>query len=328
MKIRMKIKNINIIKGNNTTNNSYNTKTKKERIFYGINHIKIFLDKIKNINKDNKKINDNDKNNIQTFNIRMKICGNDIKISNLISKSTGDKSALIKEISNQIISNDFLFKEKIKNQNKSYDIIKKEDIYNSLGNYNDNNISSLSEEEKEENKKEKKEEYFEEEEFYNKLQKEKEKKKHINCNLSLFHLNNYKKISLNKKKNIHSNIFRKFKHKSLNLNEKKKLDIINNFIHNKSDFLSIRKNMEIINKFDYKQINDKNSNIFFHHSCRYDNIDEDDKIKISNIEENIIKNKLQKRFSLSKALFEPKSNNSFFSLYYFPRPGSKLLIRK
>ena len=315
-------KNINKRKGNNNS--------KKRRIFYGINHIKIFLNKIKNINKDNKKINDNEINNIKTFNIRMKICGNDIKMCNLISKSSGDKSTLIKETSNQLISNDFLFKEKIKNHNLSYDLIKKEDIYKSDLNYSSENGNlSESEEEKLDNKNEQKESEYFDEDFYNKLLEEEEKKKHYN--LSLFHINNFKKIPLNKKKNIYSNILRKFRFKSNDLSEKKKLGIINLFIKNKSDFLSIRKNMEILNKFDYKQINDKNSNIFFHHCYRFDNIDEDDKIKSSDIQEQIHKkgdNKLQKRFCLSKALFEPKSNNSFCSIYYLPRPGSKLLIRK
>ena len=324
------IKNININKGTNIKN---------ERVFYGINHIKIILDKIKNINQDNKKIIDNENNNIQTFDIKMKICGNIIKMSNLLSKSTGDKSFTIKETSNEIISSDLLFKEKMINKNKSFEVIKKEDIYktdlnNSLESNNLEEEEEEKEQEEEENKKEEKkeDEYNFDENYYYNLEQEEEKKKHVNYNLSLFHLNNYKKIPINRKKNRNANVFKKFRFKPLNLNEKKKLDIYNNFIHNKSDFLSIRKNMEIINKFDYKQINDKNSNIFFHHSCRYDNIDEDDKIKDNNIEEEETnkknENKLQKRFCLSKALFEPKSNNNFNSMYYFPRPGSKLLIRK
>ena len=324
----IKNENLNINKGTNIKN---------ERVFYGINHIKIILDKIKNINQDDKKIIDNENNNIQTFDIKMKISGNIIKISNLFSKSTGDKSTTIKDTSNEIISSDLLFKEKMINKNKSFDIIKKEDIYktdlnNSLENNNPEEEEKEEQEEEIKKEEKKEDEYNYDENFYYNLEQEEEKKKHIDYNLSLFHLNNYKKIPLNRKKNRNANFFRKFRFKPLNLNEKKKLDIYNNFIHNKSDFLSIRKNMEIINKFDYKQINDKNSNIFFHHSCRYDNIDEDDKIKDNIVDEEDMnkknENKLQKRFCLSKAFFEPKSNVNFNSMYYLPRPGSKLLIRK
>ena len=71
---------------NNLKLNIGNIFPKQQRIFYGINHTKIFIDKIKNINEFTRKINDN-VNNIKTFNIKMKICGNDIKISNYYLKA-------------------------------------------------------------------------------------------------------------------------------------------------------------------------------------------------------------------------------------------------
>ena len=250
---------------------------KQQRIFYGINHTKIFIDKIKNINEFTRKINDN-VNNIKTFNIKMKICGNDIKISNLLSKSTEYKNSIIKEGSNHIISNHVSFEEDIKNQNMPNDT---------------NEI----------------------------------KKKHINYSLSLFSEINSKKIKLYRERNKRTNLLG---NKPLNLNEEKKLYLFNNYIHNKNNFLSVRKNMEILNKYDYKQIESKNSNYFSNHSIRYDNIHEDD-ITDNYIDKEINKkneNKLQKRIFLSKALFEPKCTTNFFSLYYFPRPESNLLKSK
>ena len=85
--------------------------------------------------------------------------------------------------------------------------------------------------------------------------------------------------------------------------------------------------MEILNKYDYKQMKEKNSKTFFNNSCRYDNIDEDD-IKEFYVDKKINnknKNKLKERTFLSEALFEPKYNKNIFSLYYFPKPENNLL---
>ena len=242
---KIKIKNINVIKNNA----GYKSIKGKERIFYGINHTKIFLHKIKNINKDTQKIIDN-ASDMYTMNIKMKISGKDIKLSNILSTSVGDKS---------------LFKEKLKNKNISNDLIKIDSSYKT-----DLNVQ-----------------------LENNHLEEEEKRKKIKFNLSLFHTNNINKIHLYKNKYKPKNIFRKVKSISLNLNEKKKFEMYNNYNHNKSDFLSIRKSMEILNKIDYNQILTKNEN---------------------------------KKLNLSKALLTPKNNNSF-SLYYFPRPESKLLAK-
>ena len=310
--------------------NSGNSGIKKGRIFYGINHIKILVNNIKNINYDTKKINDN-KDNINYIDIKMKICGNDIKINNLLSKSTDINSDnLIKDVANQFISSDLLIKKKYSNANRSYDTIKKEDISIYKTDFNNTFDNDISEEEKEETKEAKKEDKkdYENDYYYN----EKEKyKKHFDIGLSLFDKNNIKKIQLYKNRQKNYNIFKRYKTRLYNLNEKKKVELYNNYKHNKSDFLSIRKKMEILNKIDFKQINAKNENIFFRNSFRYDNIDEDKKITDDN---NLGKeaqdkneNIFNKRFCLSKALIEPKNNN-FFPLFYLPRPGSKLLIKK
>ena len=310
--------------------NSGNSGIKKGRIFYGINHIKILVNNIKNINYDTKKINDN-KDNINYIDIKMKICGNDIKINNLLSKSTDINSDnLIKDVANQFISSDLLIKKKYLNANRSYDIIKKEDISIYKTDFNNTFDNDISEEEKEETKEAKKEDKkdYENDYYYN----EKEKyKKYFDIGLSLFDKNNIKKIQLYKNRQKNYNIFKRYKTRLYNLNEKKKVELYNNYKHNKSDFLSIRKKMEILNKIDFKQINAKNENIFFRNSFRYDNIDEDKKITDDN---NLGKeaqdkneNIFNKRFCLSKALIEPKNNN-FFPLFYLPKPGSKLLIKK
>ena len=242
---KIKIKNINVIKNNA----DYKSIKGKERIFYGINHTKIFMNRIKNINKDTKKIIDN-ASDMYTMNIKMKISGKDIKLSNILSTNAGDKS---------------LFKEKLKNKNISNDLIKIDSSYKTDLNAQLENNN------------------FEEE----------EKRKKIKFNLSLFHTDNINKIHLYKNKYKPKNIFRKVKSISLNLNEKKKFEMYNNYSHNKSDFLSIRKSMEILNKIDYNQIITKNEN---------------------------------KKLNLSKAFLTPKNNKSF-SLYYFPRPESKLLAK-
>ena len=110
------------------------------------------MNNIKNINYDTKKINDN-KDNINYIDIKMKICGNDIKINNLLSKSTDINSDnLIKDVANQFISSDLLIKKKYLNANRSYDIIKNEDISIYKTDFNNTFDNDISEEEKEETK--------------------------------------------------------------------------------------------------------------------------------------------------------------------------------
>jgi hypothetical protein len=205
--------------------NSGNSGIKKGRIFYGINHIKILVNNIKNINYDTKKINDN-KDNINYIDIKMKICGNDIKINNLLSKSTDINSDnLIKDVANQFISSDLLIKKKYSNANRSYDIIKKEDISIYKTDFNNTFDNDISEEEKEETKEAKKEDKqdYDNDYYYN----EKEKyKKHFDVGLSLFDKNNIKKIQLYKNRQKNYNIFKRYKTRVYNLNEKKKVELI------------------------------------------------------------------------------------------------------
>ena len=274
-KKRESIKNIKL--------NIHNVIRKKQkRIFYGIKHTKIFFNKIKNINEITKKINDKI-DNIKTFNIKMKVCGNDIKMSNLLSKSYADKSLIMLETSNQLISNNLSF--------------------------NENNLNDMTYN-------------IKEEEIYKNDLKREEKKMNKKFNLSLFNEFYSKKIKLYNERNKKS-----LRIKPLNLFEEKRLHLFKNYIDNKSDFLTVRKNMEILNKYDYKQMEEKNSNTFFNHSCRYDNIDEDDikEIYVDKKINNKNKNKLKERTFLSEALFEPKYNKNIFSLYYFPKPENNLL---
>ena len=277
------------------------------------------MDNIKNINKDNKIINDN-KDNIITFNIKLKVFGNDYKINNLLAKNLEDENSLIKKTSKQLFSSDLLFKENFFNKNTFDLLFKKENNYKTDLN---NSKENYEEEEEGENLKEKNEEENDIEKFYK--SQEDEQNKRINLNLSLFHTNNLNKINLNKRKQKNFNIFHKYKY-PINSSEKKKLEIYTNFYHNKSDLLSIRKKMYIFNKVDFNQISAKNSNVIFYNSFRYDNIDDDYKNKE---EEKGKKNNnlMDKKLSLSEALLEPK-NSKYHSLYYLPTPGSNLLIRK
>ena len=86
------------------------------------------MDNIKNINKDNKIINDN-KDNIITFNIKLKVFGNDYKINNLLAKNLEDENSLIKKTSKQLFSSDLLFKENFFNKNTFDLLFKKENNY-------------------------------------------------------------------------------------------------------------------------------------------------------------------------------------------------------
>ena len=99
----------------------------------------------------------------------------------------------------------------------------------------------------------------------------------------------------------------------------------NNFKKNKFDFLSIRKNMEHINKNELKQISTKYEDKFSKNIFLNDDDDENKNEEIQRKEKNV--NLVNKRFNLSKFIFEPLDNN-FYSLYFFPKPGSKLLFRK
>ena len=85
--------------------------------------------------------------------------------------------------------------------------------------------------------------------------------------------------------------------------------------------------MEHINKNELKQISTKYENKFSNKIFLNDNDDDDENKneEIQRKEQNV--NLVNKRFNLSKFIFEPLDKN-FYSLYYFPKPGSKLLFRK
>ena len=260
---------------------------KKGRIFYGIEHKKIIVNKIKNINYNTNIIQD-EKMKIITYNIKMKVSRINLKLNN----------------------------ENIMKKNNSFDnIIKNQDLYKTdLNNSINNNNYSISIDH-DENTKDK---YYSENNRYN----EEEEIPNTHFNFSLYNTNNLKKVNHYKKICLS-----KIKFKPMNLSEKKKLDMYNNYIKNKFDFLSIRKNMEYINKNELKQISTKYENKFLNKIFLNDNNDDDEnKNDIIRSRENNA-NLVNKKFRLSKVIFEPLDKN-FYSLYYFPKPGSKLLIRK
>ena len=260
---------------------------KKGRIFYGIEHKKIIVNKIKNINYNTNIIQD-EKMKIITYNIKMKVSRINLKLNN----------------------------ENIMKKNNSFDnIIKNQDLYKTdLNNSINNNNYSISIDHNENTK----DKYYSENNRYN----EEEEIPNTHFNFSLYNTNNLKKINHYKKICLS-----KIKFKPMNLSEKKKLDMYNNYIKNKFDFLSIRKNMEYINKNELKQISTKYENKFLNKIFLNDNNDDDEnKNDIIRSRENNA-NLVNKKFRLSKVIFEPLDKN-FYSLYYFPKPGSKLLVRK
>ena len=209
-------------------------KRKKDIIFNGIQHRKIFLNNIKNINHNN--IIKENENNIITFNIKMKISKNKLK-NNLSSIIIGNKRALTKEISNSnLISNEFLFKENSLSKNISLDnIFSKEDLYkinlnNSLNNNEENHYNEN-----------------------NRYKNVENGKQNNHGNISLYHIDNLEKIK-NKK-----NLLSKSEFKPLSLREKKVSDMFNNYKINKFAFLTLRKNIENINKIEFKKIYTKNN---------------------------------------------------------------------
>ena len=276
---------------------------KKNKIFNGIEHIKIFVNKIKNINHSTNIIKDNNIN-IMTFNIKMKITRIKCK-NNLLSKCIRNKRALSSQITNNLISKKFLVNENILNKNNSLDnIIEKEDLYKS-----DLNDSTSTNDAKH---------YYENNRYKN---EEEEEEQNNQFNFSLFNKKNLEKISYCKK-----NKLSELKCKSLNLSEKKKLDMINNYNKNKFDFLCMRKNMENLNKIEPKKLKIKYKNNLSKKTRLNDNNDENNKIyENKNYEKNDIL--LTKRFNIYNDLVKP-INNKYYSLYYLPRPGSKLLIKK
>ena len=277
---------------------------KEVRLFFGINHIKIFIDKIKNINKDTNLIIDSEQ--MKTIDINMKILKKTVQDNN-------NKNNLIIDNSSEIFSSKDLIEKKIQ-------------YINSLKQL------SIKQENNEEEEESEKDLYY----YRN------------NYNLSAFHIDNLKK-SQNLKDQYSNKYIINNKNKSVDFYEKKLIDIYNYYELNKNNFLSLRKNITFLRKREFEQLKNKIRNIEFHNNNRFDNIDEDkdkEEIEYNYIKEVNYNNKKNKRYesalkekindnnekqqreySLSKAIINPNDNLDF-SLYYYPRAGSKLLIKK
>ena len=286
------------------------------RLFYGINHIKIFMDKIQNIDKDTNKIIDHKK--LKKISINLKVSE---KIRNNDIKDNMDKNNVVMKIPTQLFSSEALFHQKMiylqylnkkKNEENNIDILNRDINKDDL--YSDETDSY----------------------YYNRY----------NYNLSAFHLNNLEKIKNSRNK---YNYFAKQKCKSVDFNEHKKNEIDNNFILYKNNFLFMRKNLASMKKREFEELKNKMRNIKFKYNNRYDNIDEDKDeseikfmnennepekkkkdvhlLKDNNNNTNNINERQKVESSLSKAIINPNDNFGFF-LYYYPRFGSKLLIKK
>ena len=268
------------------------------------------MNKIKNINKDTNLIIDNKV--IKTIDINMKISK---QINKNILKNNMKTNLNTDNIS-QIFSNSSLFEIKI----QYLDSLKK--LHK-----NPNDKTIINQDENDAGEEKENIDEYEKDSYYNRYK----------YNLSAFHIDNLKKL-VNKNSLINN------KHKSVDFNEKKKIEINNNFNLNKNNFLSIRKNISFLKKKEYEDLINKMRNIQFKNINRYDNID-NDKIDndCNNIKEDCKKNKKyesilkenindyierqQKEYSLSKAIMNPNDHLDFL-LYYYPRPGTKLLIKK
>jgi hypothetical protein len=171
-----------------------------------------------------------------------------------------------------------------------------------------------------------------------------------NYRLSAFHLDNLKKIQSYRNRNL-NNDYKKYQ--SVDFNMKIKNELNNNYNLHKNNYLFMRKNMKPLKKMEFEQLKTKIKKINFRHNERYDNIDEDnlEEYEDGNYSEdndfnygyykNLIKNKnkffrknsseilirKKRENSLLNALISP-NDNLIYSLYYYPRPESKLLIRK
>ena len=318
------IKHSNSIKNrrNIKKNEDYEIYKKSLRLFYGINHTKIFVNNIQNINKNNNLIIDN-KNNEKIIDIKMKS-----KINKKFTEENSDKSNFVMDINSQMFSSNFLYNQKYQYYDSLNKTIKNK---NKLENQNDDNKeyeSTLNADDPYKNKY----------------------KISNNYRLSAFHLDNLKKIQSYRNRNL-NNDYKKYQ--SVDFNMKIKNELNNNYNLHKNNYLFMRKNMKPLKKMEFEQLKTKIKKINFRHNDRYDNIDEDnlEEYEDGNYSEdndfnygyykNLIKNKnkffrknsseilirKKRENSLLNALISP-NDNLIYSLYYYPRPESKLLIRK
>ena len=213
------------------------------------------------------------------------------KINKKFSEENSDKSNFIMDINSQMFSSNFLYNQKYQYLDSLNKTTKNKNIFE---NQNDDN-----------------------KEYENKLN------------------NDYKR------------------YQSVDLNMKIKNELNNNYNLNKNNYLFMRKNMKPLKKIEFEQLKTKIKKINFKHSDRYDNIDEDNLEEFDDedySEDNdfnygyykkLVKNKnkffrknsseifmrKKRENSLLNALISP-NDNLIYSLYYYPRPESKLLIRK
>ena len=318
------------LKHSNSIKNKRNIKKREDyevykkalRLFYGINHTKIFVNNIQNIDKNSNLIIDN-KDNEKIIEIKMKS-----KINKKFSEENSDKSNFIMDINSQMFSSNFLYNQKYQYLDSLNRTTKNKNIFE---NQNDDN-----------------------KEYENKLNNDdpyKSKYKISNIyKLSAFHLDNLKKIQSYRNRNLNNDYKR---YQSVDLNMKIKNELNNNYNLNKNNYLFMRKNMKPLKKIEFEQLKTKIKKINFKHSDRYDNIDEDNLEEFDDEDysedndfnygyyKNLVKNKnkffrknsseifmrKKRENSLLNALISP-NDNLIYSLYYYPRPESKLLIRK
>lgn len=305
----------------NVKKNEHEDHKKNLRLFFGINHTKIFVNNIKNIDNNNNLIIDN-KDNERKIDIKMKS-----KINKKFAEDNEDKSYFVMDINSQMFSSHLLYNQKY----QYFDSLNK-------STKNENNIKKQNDDNKE----------YESELKVDDPYKNKYKIAN-NYKLSAFHLENLKKIQSYRNRNL-NNAYKRFQ--SFDLNMKIKNEMNNNYNLHKNNYLFMRKKMKPLKKIEFEQLKTKIKKINFRHNDRYDNIDED------NLEDynedysedndynlgyykNLIKNNgkffrqnsseilmnRKKENSLLNALISP-NDNLIYSLYYYPRPESKLLIRK
>ena len=300
----------------------YEAHKKNLRLFYGINHTKIFINNIKNIDKNSNIIIDK-KDNEKVIKIKMKS-----KINKKFNEDNNDKSNFTMDINSQMFSSNFLYNQKFQYFDSLNKTTKNK---NNLENQNDDN-----------------KEY---ESTLNNDDPYKNKYKISNIyKLSAFHLDNLKKIQSYRNRDL-NNAYRRYQ--SIDLNMKIKNELNSNYNLNKNNYLFMRKNMKPLKKIEFEQLKTKIKKINFKHNDRYDNIDEDNLEKFDEEDysedndldygyyKNLIKTKRKffrknsseilirkkRENSLLNALISP-NDNLIYSLYYYPRPESKLLIRK
>lgn len=317
------------IKHSNSIKNKRNIKKKEDyeeykksmRLFFGINHFKIFVNNIQNIDKSNNLIIDN-KDNEKIINIKMKS-----KINKKFIEDNSNNNYIM-DINSQMFSSNFLYNQKYQYLDSLSKTTSNKNILENQNDDNNEHESILNNEDPYKNKY----------------------KITNNYKLSAFHLDNLKKIQSYRNRDL-NNAYKRYQ--SVDLNMRIKNELNNNYNLNKNNYLFMRKNMKPLKKIKFEQLKTKIKKINFRHNDRYDNIDEDNLEEFDDEDysddndfnydyyKNLIKTKghsfrlksseillnRKKENSLLNALISP-NDNLIYSLYFYPRQESKLLIRK